>query len=270
MLEWNLMARSKSIVHAHFFHIMWEDNCLAFCFAKSKMHQTERNRDQVCHAYATPNNLCVCPVLALATYIFANPSITSVDNFTKTNEDGNRSGCLLPGGDQYGWFMDCLCQVVEKNKGVFLALGICPSDLGLHSTWKRECSFAMAGTSTVCPPMVSICLWAMWSMGLVKECYLQFEKAGDQYLGRIVSGLEVNDVSFAISPPYFECGYNEDDVKKKILNLPKEFTVGGHGIRGEIFELLYFCFASNLLVEVLPKQNKLQASPFFTHIPNYA
>jgi hypothetical protein len=107
-------------------------------------------------------------------------------------------------------------------------------------------------------------------MGLVKERYLQFEKAGDQYLGWLVSGLEVNDVSFAISPSYFECGDNEDNVKEMILNLLKEFTVGGHGIRGEIFELLYFCFTSNLLVEVLPKQNKLQASPFFTHIPNYA
>jgi len=39
--------------------------------------------------------------------------------------------------------------------------------------------------------------------------------------------------------------------------------------------LLYFCFASlcyhfDFLVKVLHKQNKLQASPFFTHIPNYS
>ncbi len=71
----------------------------------------------------------------------------------------------------------------------------------------------------------------MWSMGSVKERYLQYEKAGDQYLGRVVSGLDVNDVSFAISPPYFECGDNEYDVREEILTLLKEFTVGGHGIR---------------------------------------
>ncbi len=29
-LEWNLMARLESIVHAHFFHITWEDDYLAF------------------------------------------------------------------------------------------------------------------------------------------------------------------------------------------------------------------------------------------------
>ncbi len=30
------------------------------------------------------------------------------------------------------------------------------------------------------------------------------------------------------------------------------------------------CYHFNFLVEVLPKQNKLQAAPFFMHIPNYA
>ena len=106
-------------------------------------------------------------------------------------------------------------------------------------------------------------------MGSVKERYLQFEKAGDQYLGRVVSGLDVNDVSFAVSPPYFEC---DGDVKENILTLIKDFTVGGHGIRGEIFQMLYFCFASlcyhfDFLVQVLPQRNKLQASPFLLTFP---
>jgi len=104
-------------------------------------------------------------------------------------------------------------------------------------------------------------------MGSVKERYLQFEKAGDQYLGRVVSGLDVNDVSFAVSPPYFEC---DGDVKEKILTLLKDFTVVGHGIRGEIFQMLYFCFASlcyhfDLLVTVLQKQNKHQVA--WRHLP---
>ncbi len=67
-------------------------------------------------------------------------------------------------------------------------------------------------------------------MGSVKERYLQYEKTGDQYLGRVVLGLDVNDVSFAISPSYFECGDNEDDVREEILTLLKDFTEGGHGI----------------------------------------
>jgi hypothetical protein len=70
----------------------------------------------------------------------------------------------------------------------------------------------------------------MWSIGSVKERYLQFEKAGDQYLGLEVSGLDVNNVSFAILPPYFKCGDNKGDIWEKIFTLLKEFTVGGHGI----------------------------------------
>ena len=271
VLEWNLMSRSDNIVHAHLFHITWEDDCLAFRFAKSKTDQTGRNSDQVWHVYATPDKPATCPVLALATYLFANPGLTNVETFTETDEDGNPSGRLFPGGEQYHRFMDCLRRIIENNLDEFLQLGIRPGDLGSHSARKGACSFASAG-STVSPPMVSICLRAMWSMGSVKERYLQFEKAGDQYLGQVVSGLDVNDVSFAVLPPYFEC---DGDMKEKILTLLKDFTVGGHGIRGEIFQVLYFCFASlcyhfDYLVRVLPQRNKLQASPFFTHIPNYA
>jgi len=132
-LEWNLMSRSENIVHAHLFHITWEDDCLAFHFAKSKTDQTGRNSDQVWHVYATPDKPATCPDLALATYLFANPGLTNVENFTGTDEDGNPSGRLFAGGDQYGRFMDCLHRVIENNQEVFLPLGVCPGDLGSHS-----------------------------------------------------------------------------------------------------------------------------------------
>jgi len=75
-----------------------------------------------------------------------------------------------------------------------------PLHLGSHSARKGACSHASAGT-TVSPPIVSICLRAIWSMGQVKERYLHYEKAGDQYLGRVVAGLNCSDHSFAVLPP---------------------------------------------------------------------
>jgi hypothetical protein len=274
-LEWNLMARLESIVTTNFYHITWEDDSLVFRFAKSKTDQTGRNTNQVWHVYATPAKPATCPVLALATYLFSNPGLT--DMCGDVDMDGNNGGSsrLFPGGDQYGRFMDCLRRVIENNLEVFLLLGIKPGDLGSHSARKGASSFASAG-STVSPPMVSICLRAMWSMGPVKERYLQYEKAGDQYLGRVVSGLDVNDVSFAISPPYFESDITDDvSVSENINNLLKAFTVGGGNLSGEVFQVLYFCFASlcyhfDYLVGITPKRSKLQASPFFTNIPNYA
>ena len=108
VLGWNLMSKSDNIVHAHLFHITWEDNCLVFRFAKSKTDQTGRNSDQVWHVYATPDKPATCPVLALATYVFANPGLTNVETFTETEEGGNPSGRLFPGGEQYHRFMDWL------------------------------------------------------------------------------------------------------------------------------------------------------------------
>jgi hypothetical protein len=95
------------------------------------------------------------------------------------------SGRLFPGGNQYDRFMDCLHRIIDKHRDDFFSLGISAGDLGSHSARKGACSYASAGT-TVSPPIVSICLRAMWSMGQVKERYLQYEKAGDQYLGRVV------------------------------------------------------------------------------------
>jgi hypothetical protein len=97
--------------------------------------------------------------------------------------------------------MNCLQQAIENKPEEFLLLGVLLGDLGSHSAQKGESSYTSAG-SAVCPPMVSICLHAMWSMGSIKEYYLQYEKSGDQHLGRIVSKLDVNDITFATSPPF--------------------------------------------------------------------
>ena len=102
-LEWNLMARSERVVYANFFHVTWEDDCFVFRFARSKTDQTGRNRDQLWHVYATPNNPATCPILALATYIFANPGLTQ-RNFKGDSPDcpdrdvGDNNGRLFPGG----------------------------------------------------------------------------------------------------------------------------------------------------------------------------
>ena len=100
--------------------------------------------------------------------------------------------------------------------------------------------------------MVSICLRAMWSMGHVKERYLQYEKAGDQYLGRVVTGLDVNSAKFAVSPPYFEYDETTDEAGgideapddgtwKKIYTLLRDYMVCGQFISASVHRIFYFC-----------------------------
>ena len=57
---------------------------------------------------------------------------------------------------------------------------------------------------TVLPPMASICLRAAWSMGNVKDRYIHYGEAGDQFTGRCCTGISSLTKEFAISPVYFD------------------------------------------------------------------
>jgi hypothetical protein len=130
------MARLESIVTANFFPITWEDDSLVFRFAKSKTDQTGQNLNQVWHVYATSDKPATCPVLALATYLFANLGLMDMCGDDNMMDDGVcenvGSSRLFPGGDQYSRFMACLHRVIENNLEEFLLLGIKPGDLGSH------------------------------------------------------------------------------------------------------------------------------------------
>ncbi len=54
------------------------------------------------------------------------------------------------------------------------------------------------------PPYISVCLRAGWSLPGVQSRYLHFQEAGDQYVGRAVTGLNPLTSEFSISPPYFQ------------------------------------------------------------------
>ena len=252
-LEWNLMARSENVVHAHILHVEWNADSLVFRFVKSKGDQTGRNSDQEWHVFANPHNPEICPVLALACYLFSNPGIFSAadmeDMVVEGGEggpDSQKGGRLFPGGNQYDRFMDCLHRIVAKHPEECSALGISPGDLGSHSARKGAASHACSGT-TVSPPMVSICLRAMWSMGHVKERYLQYEKAGDQYLGRVVAGLDVNSVNFAVSPPYFEIdedvgqlGLGDNQTSARVYSLLRDYMVCGKTVPAIVLCIFYY------------------------------
>ena len=123
-------------------------------------------------------------------------------------------------------------------------LGISPGNLGLYSARKGASSHASSST-TVSPPMVSICLCAMWSMGHVKECYLQFEKAGEHYLGQVLCGLNVNDVKFAVSRTFFDFDANTNGTEEGVFFILRDYMIGGDHVCVSVHPIFYFCFASS-------------------------
>ena len=294
VLEWNLMARSQNVVDSHVENVYFDNDCLVFQFGKTKCDQTGKNSDQLWHVYANPHNPAICPVLSLARYLFANPGVLIdgvIDGLNDRRDEegageqdveevqpevapGNRRrerskrGLLFPGGNQYKRFMSAFHNIIKENADELARLGVEPGDLGSHSARKGACSFASAGC-TVSPPMASICLRACWSMGPVKERYLHYEKAGDQFLGRAVSGLNMMTTDFAVSPPHFDA---TAEVNEEIDRFVKDCTVGGSNIPSKTFVLLRQCVASlvfhhDFLSTHLHPACKLRSSPLFTAIP---
>ena len=92
-------------------------------------------------------------------------------------------------------------------------MGVEISELGSHSIRKGSALRCSTGC-TVSPPMASICLRAGWSMGPVKERDIHYEKAGDQFVGRTVTGLDVTSEEFGISPCYFDFSKIKDEEER--------------------------------------------------------
>jgi hypothetical protein len=196
-LSWNLMARSENARKSHLNHIEWNGDSLIIFFTCTKVDQEGLNRNEPWHVYANPVRKAVCPILALAKYLFTFPELLAGDNR------------LFPGTSQYDRFSSFLGELLKKHEPMFVAMGVSIKDIATHSIRKGAASFCTSGC-TISPSFVSVCLRAGWSMGNVKDRYFHFASAGDQFVGRCVSGLPLSLLDFAISPPYFDTGEDEE------------------------------------------------------------
>jgi hypothetical protein len=59
--------------------------------------------------------------------------------------------------------------------------------------------------------------YGVWAISSFKKRYLQYKKAGNQCLGRVICGLRVNDVLFAVSPPSFDFKPGNETVESDCL-----------------------------------------------------
>ena len=107
--------------------------------------------------------------------------------FMKNDITSNDSEYIFPGGSQKGY--------------------------GTHSIRKGSATYASSGTTSY-PTHASIRNQGGWSLG-IQSRYLLHEKAEDCYIGRILSGLNVNDGNFTTLAPRFKKGYEE--MVKKIM-----------------------------------------------------
>ena len=254
-MEWNLLARSDNCFSMHVSHIAFQNGCLLFFFSKSKGNQTGEASEHPWHVYSNPQNPCLCPVLALARYLLSNPDVVK------------NKGLLFPGEYQYNRFMGIFHKVIERNKEVFEVLGIKEGDLGSHSCRKGAITLVSAGC-TVSPPMAAICLRACWSMGPMKDRYIHYEKAGDQFVGRCATGISSLTKEFATSPVYWDLSDAPAGTMSIIDASISDNFASLQEVEGRTFKMLQFLFASicfhyNHLDANMHSQHRMRASPLF-------
>ena len=242
---WNLMCRIENAVSICKSHIQWDEDALLIFFAHEKTDQTESKPGDPRHIYANPFQPEICPILSLGIY-FIITDITATD-----------SQKIFDGENQYGRFHKSLKEMFSDED----LLGHSAGTFGTHSLRKGSATYASSG-STSCPPYSAVCLRAGWTMPGVSSAYLQYQAAGDQYVGRTVSGLNPNSPSFAVLPPRFKSDFDPQPLLNCLFS-------NFRGVSPEMRKVLSMTTASVLyhfewIQQQLPPDHPIFSSALFT------
>ena len=227
----------------------WSEDSLRVYFANQKSDQEGSRPSTKDPKHVYPNALmpAVCPVLALGIYLLCT-------GFEATPNK------LFPGGKQYDRYQKKLRKLLS-SPAVAAELdsrGLKASDFGTHSVRKGAATYCCSG-STAGPHMAAIQLRAGWTLEGVQDRYIRYEAAGDQAVGRFVSGLPFTSVYFAMLPPFFRV-----DSPLLARAIHECFPRAPATLLG----VLKYCVASVLhhtrfLRDTLPEEHQLFATPLF-------
>jgi hypothetical protein len=208
LLEWNLIARSDNIVGLHMNDFEFLGDSLLVYMKKTKTDQEGNHGRVPYHCYFNSVEPELNLGLSLGLYLLTNPGIIS-----------NPHNKLFPAEHQYNRYATILNKVIEENRDEFARIGVRPGTIGTHSARKGAATYAASGC-TVSPSMSAICNRAGWKMGGSRDKYVKYESAGDQFLGRVVCGLNPLVQEFALSPPFFNmCAEELEEIELLLMSL---------------------------------------------------
>ena len=185
-LTWNLICRSKNTIHIHRNHVTWGSDGMTIRFAHMKTDTEGGDSARLRHLFSNPYCLPICVTTAVGKYL----------STFLPKENG-----MLFDGNSYNRFQKYLKGLVTKYHVDVERLGINPKDIGVLSIRKGAATYCCGGT-TAAPHIAAVCNRAGWTMGKVKDTYIQYGEAGDQHVGRVVAGLPVLNAKYACSPAY--------------------------------------------------------------------
>lgn len=156
VLCWNLMARSASVSAIMFEHIHWRGDAMTITFPKHKGDQDAKDGKPK-HVFANPLNPAICPVLALAIFVFTNGP----------RREGSQRLLFGKACNAETRFSDWIRAILGENAADLMAMGIMIMEIGTHSFRKGIATFLAGLTSG--PTAIAIYLRAGWSLGLQKR-----------------------------------------------------------------------------------------------------
>ena len=269
LLEWNLISRAEYVVNSKIDAVKMEEDALLFDIGKTKTDQEgTKNIDHPWHVYANPQNPYICTVLAMARHLMCNPTIL------------NGQCDLFEGSSQYERFNKIFIDIIndDEYREVFTSLGMPPDHFGTHSIRKGAVTHVATG-STSSPPIASICLRANWAMPGVMNRYIKFEYAGDQFVGKSVSGRNRMKKDFAESCAYFDFSgctkVEKEESEGKLHTWIKDRMPEVAKSNENVFGVFKMCIASfmlhrQFLNENLHRNSSVRTSIFMIETPPYA
>ena len=190
VLTWNLSCCTHNTANIQLCEIEWGSTFDMFeiYFAHMKMDQTGDKAKYSHHLYANPCCPLICPVLALAFYLSCCCNLPQ-----------NGQSQLFPGQDQYQWFSEMLSHLIQDHEAEVSELGVNPKMIGLHSIRKGAVTYMSSLPGG--PSILSVCIHAGWTMGTVKDVYMQYLSSGDQFVGHCLAMLPLLQMEFVSPPP---------------------------------------------------------------------
>ena len=194
VLQWNLLARSVNIEPLCFHNFKVFQDTIQVKYDKNKADPTGENVS-VKHIYANPTNPFICCFLALGIYLCLN--VTKYEDSEAIFWRGKNEKERVASNS----YCSQLKQLINKKRET-VASFIRLAHANAHGWRKGGATHATSGT-TCPPPIPSVARRGEWSMGKVLDVYWHCAEPGDNYLGRIMAGLNSLLPSFKVLPPHF-------------------------------------------------------------------
>ena len=231
MCCWNFMARTINVDGIGFRHITKGTDSIKVKYFGTKADQEGKNCTHK-NIYANPFNPKVCFVTGMGVYFALNASVLAT-RYTFFLSIGAKEGTASSN------FCRFLGDVIQKNK-VIVETHLRLDHANAHGIRKGSGTHSTSCTTSP-PSLVAVALRGDWSMGKIFDTYFTFGDFGDQYLGRILAGLNPSKPTFATLPPHFTVSIGECaelmEGMRCMYGPIMDFHPGCHGI-------LLLCLAS--------------------------